>query len=333
MGKADSLAMKGVAILFMLFLHLFNQEKNVDLCTVFLYIGDTPLLSLLTRCANPVPFFLFLSGYGLYKTNKNRKLRSNIKRVLKLYIHYWISLAIFIPLGAYCCGINRYPGTLTSFVNNFTGWFTTYNGEIWFLFPYVLLVLSSGIIIKLINKFKWYIIFILSGFIYFIAYLLTYKYGSYLFVHMTPYMPILYCSSQFAFVLGMLSAKHIDIQQLKLFFKDKTLLAYTLLLGLMIIRMMIETGVFHVLYAAAFVILFSSINNSPYIVNILCKLGKRSTSMWFVHTYFCYYLFHDFIYSFKYPIFIFICLIAISYCTAIIIDYIKNKILALLKLA
>lgn len=58
----------------------------------------------------------------------------------------------------------------------------------------------------------------------------------------------------------------------------------------------------------------------------LQEMGRRSTSMWFVHSYFCYYLFHDFIYGFKYPIIIFIVLLICSYVSAVVIDWLNGVV-------
>ena len=38
-SKADTMAVKGVAILFMLFAHLFNRLQLVDLSTPLAYVG------------------------------------------------------------------------------------------------------------------------------------------------------------------------------------------------------------------------------------------------------------------------------------------------------
>ena len=89
---------------------------------------------------------------------------------------------------------------------------------------------------------------------------------------------------------------------------------------IVLIRCLFETGAFHPIYAAVFIILFVNTTRPVFIDNTLMELGKRSTSMWFVHTYFCYYLFHDAIYAFKYPIIIYFVLIAISYAMAVVID-------------
>ena len=77
MSKEESLIMKGVAILFMLYLHLFNQLPNVELCQNYLFVGDLPLAYVLSRATNPVAFFLIFSGYGLYTvTRKNTDIMS-----------------------------------------------------------------------------------------------------------------------------------------------------------------------------------------------------------------------------------------------------------------
>ena len=58
----------------------------------------------------------------------------------------------------------------------------------------------------------------------------------------------------------------------------------------------------------------------------------KRQSMWFVHTYFCYYLFHDFIYNFKNPLLLFTVLLVCSYISALVIDYLNNKIQKLINL-
>lgn len=45
MSKEESLIVKGVAILMMLYLHLFNQMTNVAICDNMIFIGNMPLIS------------------------------------------------------------------------------------------------------------------------------------------------------------------------------------------------------------------------------------------------------------------------------------------------
>ena len=96
-SKDNTSALKGVAILFMMFAHLFNRIEFCDLCNPLLYIQGEPLIHYMIFAMNPVDFFMVLSGYGLYYTFCHGR-RNNLKRTLRLYIHYWITLIISKPI-------------------------------------------------------------------------------------------------------------------------------------------------------------------------------------------------------------------------------------------
>lgn len=212
----DTTILKGIAILFMLFLHLFNQIGNVDLCTTYLSLNNVPFIYLLSRCTNPVSFFLILSGYGLYISYTKGK-RNTMRRMLKLYIHYWISMIIFVCIGFWVVGSNIYPGSCWKILENLTGWYTSYNGEIWFLFPYVLLAITSVRIFHVMDKMKIILFFLITGTIYFMSYLTIHLFGAtYLYSHQFAYMPILYLSLLFPFVLGAILAKYDIVGKIKL---------------------------------------------------------------------------------------------------------------------
>jgi len=73
--KERSIELKGVAIVMMIFLHLFNQMGNVGLCECVFYVGDVPFVHWLTGAANSVvAVYLILGGYGHYYTvNKSKR--------------------------------------------------------------------------------------------------------------------------------------------------------------------------------------------------------------------------------------------------------------------
>jgi len=103
------------------------------------------------------------------------------------------------------------------------------------------------------------------------------------------------------------------------------------LLLIMVGRMCMETAILNSLYAALFIILFIQLNRTTYLDNFLYEMGRRSTSMWLIHSYYCYYLFKDFIYGFKYPLMIFIVLLVISYLSAVVVDWINRPLQNLMK--
>lgn len=72
-SKDQAIRLKGVAILMMLFYHLFNRLSLLGQCDCFLYISNVPLLHWLSKASNPVWLYLFLSGYGYSAKSKTLK--------------------------------------------------------------------------------------------------------------------------------------------------------------------------------------------------------------------------------------------------------------------
>ncbi len=206
MTKLESQMMKGVAILLMLFLHLFNQLPNVELCHNFIVIGGEPLVYILSRSANPVAFFLILGGYGLYKVYlKGDKHRWS--RLLKLMIHYWIILIIFLSIGHFIKP-SSYPGSFASILSNFTGYETTYNGEMWFLLPYIILSALSPWLFRMLSKFRASTIVISTLLIHLCTSFCISRYGAaFLYHNYWAYNPLLVFHLLFNFCLGAMAAR------------------------------------------------------------------------------------------------------------------------------
>lgn len=65
-SKETSLSLKGMALFFMVFLHLFNQERLIKDCFNLFDVQGVPLVNFIARGCSPVGLYLFVSGYGLY---------------------------------------------------------------------------------------------------------------------------------------------------------------------------------------------------------------------------------------------------------------------------
>ena len=153
MNKTESLQLKGIAILMMLFLHLFNTADRVELCNISIYFWNgKPLVLAMSRVAAfCVPIYLFISGYGL--TCSYKKTPQNlhpIQRIFKLYTIFWITFLIFIPLGHFLKP-DFYIIDPHTLITNFLAIQYNYDHEWWFLFPYFLLVLSFRFFIHIIT--------------------------------------------------------------------------------------------------------------------------------------------------------------------------------------
>lgn len=66
MTKQETQQMKGVAILMMLFVHLFGETWKIGSYQSLISFGDTTIEQFLCTAFNPVAFFLLLSGFGLH---------------------------------------------------------------------------------------------------------------------------------------------------------------------------------------------------------------------------------------------------------------------------
>lgn len=335
MSKEESVIIKGVAIILMLYLHLFSKANISELCHPLLYINNTPLVYLLSRAASPVAFFIILSGYGFgYLYNAGRlSFFSQINRLLKLYTTYWVILAIFVSIGCFIRP-EMYPGNFGKIISNITSWSCTYNYETWFLFPYAAISLTAYPIIKLENKIGIYPSLVISFIISFSSNYITSRYIAVYHLYDTILAHILtYFSFFFCFTLGAvlfrLSLKH-EIRKRVL--KENPMLVIILLSLLIFIRCLFASGVFHSIYVFVFIFLFLhlSLNNATKV--LLTTLGKYSMPIWMTHSFFCYYLFPDFIYDFKYPIVIWMVLLTISLIVSIPIMKMSTYLYRLLQL-
>ena len=56
MTKQESQLMKGVAILLMIFYHLFDRINNAEICDNLISIDGTPLVFILSRAGLQIPW-------------------------------------------------------------------------------------------------------------------------------------------------------------------------------------------------------------------------------------------------------------------------------------
>lgn len=330
--KEKSLQIKGIAIIMMLFLHLFCYTKNIELCQNYIYINGIPLAQLLTRATYPVPFFLILGGYGLYILYRRQDNR-RVVRIFKLYLHYWTILFVFLIIGYYI-NPNLYPGTLHKFFINISTYETTYNTEMWFLLPYSILSIASVWVFRIFDKCKTSVVVVGTLIIHLItSYGISRYADSFFYSHYGIYNLWLVLHILFHFSLGAMAAKSDLFGRIKEHFdksniKYKFYIPYLLMLSLVIINCVFKYNYF---YAFLMILCLCLIDFSDSVKQLLSSFGRQSMNMWMIHSWLCYYLFHDFVYSFKYPVLILVVLVFFSYYIGVAIDAIikpfENKLL------
>lgn len=322
MSKEQSTAMKGVAILMMLFYHLFNRAEINDLCTPTVMIGDVPLVVYLSRACYPVTFFLILSGYGftfLYRQHR-LSVKGQIKRLSNIYIHYWAVLFIFVTL-AWRVKPGLYDYDIPHIIGNMTALRCNYNGETWFLFPYAMISLSSCWIIRWICLLRKRKHFAMAAAAYAAAFLLAKwmenNLSDRLFLNILQLQTIYFIILSFYFSLGVVL--YIVTEKGMPLSGRHPLFYAAVITALLIVKCFFKITILDSLYAFLFILFFIQLKLPRWVNGALQQLGKHSMLMWMTHTFYCYYLFEDFIYGFKYPLMIFAVLVVISYLTSVII--------------
>lgn len=312
MTKDRSQLLKGIAILFMIFFHLFNRMRFVELCHPFVFLGDQPLVHVLTKSMNPVAFFLILSGYGIYKSWRKNNDQNRWGRLLKLLIHFWMILLVFVAIGHHIKP-DRYPGDLFTFILNFSTLIKTYNGELWFLFPYICVSILAPYIFKITQNLKWYWI-VVGALLIYIGTLFMMTRVIIHFPDIEKGLYVLLCIPLFLFnfSLGMLCASHNIYERMSKWTSDAWggIICWLLVVCVFVSSFFIPYNFFY----AFFLISLLAVAPFPKFISVtLVKLGNQSMNMWMIHSWFCYHLFTNFIYSFEYPILIFFVLVVISY--------------------
>lgn len=332
---------KGIAILFMLLLHLFCTKEYVGLFTPLIMIGDTPLIYYLALFGDMcVAIYCFCSGYGLmigYKNNKGNYFRKNIIRILKLYINFWIILFLFVVvLGPIMGRADVYPGSIKSFILTFTAINPAYNGAWWFLTTYIILVFVSPYINKVVAKYNVGLIMVLSLIIYFIGYvqrIMVLIQTDNEIINYILRQAALFGTSQFPYVVGVIFAEKKLYSKISNIFnklKFKNILAIFLILLMIVAHGFVQSLFVAVFTGVAFIVLFNLIDKPKWLDDLLEYISIHSTNMWLIHMFFYMIYFKELVYAPKYPIFIFIWLVILCIITSYLINFIYKPIVKLL---
>lgn len=331
MSKDKSLVLKGVAILMMLWLHCFNIGINKAIKYEDVFIGDYPLCDIIARCSSPVSLYILLSGYGLWFTYSRNGHIHVFKRLLKLFVLYWLTILIFIPLGSYK-GVYNFD--LSEIIYYLLAYKTTFNATLWFLFPYSLLLLFSNNIFKLLRSFPKQIVLysIVIGIIaYGLSWATIHKYIC--FPHDSFSILINSIGMLPAFVIGayMNTTEVITRFVKKYGYHQKMLLC--VFLGITFLRCFTEFSfIVHLIYTICIVLFVCAINIPKRLFRCLKFAGTLSTVVWFIHAYLLWYIYGDYFFGLKYPIPIFISIVFVSFLIGWIINKMYLKLLKLLSL-
>lgn len=219
-----------------------------------------------------------------------------------------------------------YPGTWKDVVANVTAYRTGYYGEAWFLFPYILLSLTSGWVFNVLDRWGVRIVYPVAFVLNYMAmYAVSRYYVAYFDSHYAVYHVVLYFDCLLPFLTGALFSKYADYEFVGRWtckaMKCQPLILAALAL-LFLVNCLIHSAAFSPIYLPLFILLFIRVEWGGMLTSCLRFLGRFSTVVWLVHTWFCYYLFKDFVYGFHYPLLI----LAVEFALSIASGYVVMRI-------
>ena len=310
-------ASKGMALMLILWHHLF-YEKPESGWLVF----QTALLAKVC-----VGIYVILSGYGLAESIKHKKLDITSffkRRLVKLYMNYWLIALIFIPIGTLFMGrtlesvfgeyayfklliqmLGLHMYTSVSYGYNATWWFMSLIIVLYAIFPFVFL---------LTKKFKFW-------FLAFCAVLL--------------FVPIPLVNDWiFPFAVGVYLSQNDGFVRMFAWLQKQGTLRFAVLLALTIfvawyrqngylfdsIRADTVFGILLILWTTELILVSSRAKKA------LEFIGVHSFNIFLFHTFIYYYYFPNFIYSFQNPLLIFAVLLGTCLVISVGIEAFKKKI-------
>lgn len=322
---SESMQLRGLAILLMIWLHCFNKDMTGET-----YISILPMLGgatfpyLLTRVAQIcVALYCFLSGYGLYLKYPYQKGYIS-KKGISIVKQYWFVLVVFAVIGYMFSA--QYDFSFSSITSNLLGYDTTWNVTLWFMLPYFILLLISKWVFKFIDSFKIYIALptlILTFIISMIA-MKSQKMGV---VEINVFIKNIFQVFRLLlpFVIGAYCKKYERMEDI--IQKNRKGLWVGFALILLLSRFFVWNHFTLPLCCLCFVFLYHVIDVPKKVQGVFEFLGQKSLYMWFCHAYFLYYFLKEYTFAAQYAILIYLLAIIYSLACAIILEYSYKKTL------
>ena len=342
--KDDTIIMKGIAVLLMIFYHFFHFPDRISsngYISLF-KVNNMPIEYYISDFGQIcIGIFVFLSGFGLYYSFSKKEVgtwKAILKRIFNFLVSYWVIVIIFALI--------KYPilkiGTefnLKEFVFNFFGITNSYCGEWWFVGLYIELLLLLPVIKKLFNKLsnKKMLSLIFGLFFLTFGFKMCCKMNQTLskfsdndfveeIINLLYWLP--------SFMLGYYFAKnnvfknwYEKLQNSKFYNKKFVFISIGLIIiirslawifPLIVLKKELHATYIDIFIVPIFIFLISLTYKRPS--KFFLFIGNNSKNMWLIHTPLCYYLFPNFICMPRFSILIYLFLVSLTIIISVIID-------------
>lgn len=287
--KQDTSVLKGIAIIAMLFHHLYACPPE----GFAPYTGVLAWIGVLGKVC--VAMFLFCSGYGLASQYKPMSIKEDIKfilrRLTKFYLNYWVVFFIFVPVSYFVFGrtltdaYGEHVNIVKRFIYDIFGVQNpAYNITWWFNKLIIILYMLFPLLFRAVRLKPW--LAALFG-------MALMRYSAHIHI---PYDNIYLCIWQFPFVLGVVwkcyEAQGIRLQE---WLTNRQSIAIPLSLALLAVMVILRmypviphwSGIRMdgFLACATALCVITIVRRLPYTTEALAFFGKHSMNIYLTHTF------------------------------------------------
>lgn len=344
--KDHSKMLQGLAILMMLYHHLFSTPEalGIDYISLLSFGGINVELHMAWFFKLCVAIYAFVSGYGLCRSMPlildapNEKFKTDegffrllikdyhecLKHLFWFYTQYWLVFVLFVPIGFLF--YNR-QFVFSEFILNFVGLSSSYNGAWWYVLFYLRLILIMPLCDCFFRTFNakkdkcYKALFYLVIAAFLLAFKILDAKGFSNFVDSLQ-MAFLLCFLV-GFIVSRFSLYELAIRLLT------ARLAYALgILGFVLVicaRVKIAKDassagldfIFVPVFAFGFIVIMTL---CPYLGRIFKFIGKYSTFMWLTHVFFYDHYSKNLVMFTRFSTGIYLTLLVLSFATAYVLD-------------
>lgn len=332
--KKDSQTIKGIAILLLLFYHLFAQTYVYAGFEVNFLLNQEHIVWFASFGNICVAIFLFISAYGITtslqtldrtKDYKAKIVKKSFKRVVVLILHFFVMYCsiwiIWFSKLNYVSAYGEGKQSVLFAITDAFGFAEIFKTPtICMTWWYMQLAIFSIILVPLFQEMYKKIGNLLLIILLLIPGLFSFNMDVYTYIFV---IAIGVCASNGNWIN---QCKKVNIPRLLKIFISIFLMVITFLLRSNAVVDIYYSFVFEGIIAFMWVIsIYIIFENIPLITKTLQFIGKHSMNIFFFHTFIYLILYRDQIYSLKYAGIIFTTVLGISLIYSIIIEFIKNK--------
>ncbi|MCU6710274.1 acyltransferase [Paenibacillus sp. J5C_2022] len=337
LSKQDTRALKGMAILLMVLLHLFARKDVEGLYFAAPQWNGVPLVYYLALLGDACrPIYLFVTGYAFYVMSNRplrESMRKNLFRILKLYVNYWVVFLLFVPLFFIVRPEQWQQIKAYMLAMDFLGLSNHVNGAWWFVQIYILMVLLSPLLLAIVKRVHYIPLLLITGALYLFSHLQRYwsiiDFGQNNVLLYVNNVGVLFGTSVFSFVVGALFAKFKVYSRIYRRLHKLPYLQIGCLFGFVILflfHMTIESSVIAPLNAVAIICFYLLLKKGPAVRRGMAYISSHSTNIWLTHMFFYQTIFSDLTFFPKYPPLIFLWLIVLCVAASLVIKSITNPV-------